>query len=60
VTAGTSWLTGAFSKVAKAGNVAGTKTREKFNMAVSNLTTKVRHSHSLKIICCYFISSTKI
>ncbi|CAI8613628.1 unnamed protein product [Vicia faba] len=40
VTAGTSWLTGAFSKVAKAGNVAGTKTREKFNMAVSNLTTK--------------------
>lgn len=40
VTAGTSWLTGAFSKVAKAGNIAGTKTREKFNMAVSNLTTK--------------------
>jgi hypothetical protein len=60
VTAGTSWLTGAFSKVAKAGNIAGTKTREKFNMAVSNLTTKVGHSHSLKIICCYFISSTKI
>jgi hypothetical protein len=41
VTAGTTWLTGAFSKVARAGNVAGTKTREKFNMAVSNLTSKV-------------------
>lgn len=40
VTAGTTWLTGAFSKVARAGNVAGTKTREKFNMAVSNLTSK--------------------
>ncbi|XP_004493189.1 binding partner of ACD11 1 [Cicer arietinum] len=40
VTAGTAWLNGAFSKVAKAGNVAGTKTREKFNIAVSNLTAK--------------------
>lgn len=51
VTAGTSWLTGAFSKVAKAGNVAGTKTREKFNMAVSNLTTKVGHSYLPNHIC---------
>ncbi|PSS15822.1 Binding partner of like [Actinidia chinensis var. chinensis] len=40
VTAGASWLNGAFSKVAKAGQVAGTKTREKWNMAVSNLTSK--------------------
>ncbi|XVF30770.1 hypothetical protein REPUB_Repub16aG0087300 [Reevesia pubescens] len=40
VNAGTSWLNGAFSKVAKAGQVAGTKTREKFNIAMSNLTTK--------------------
>ncbi|XP_014491412.1 binding partner of ACD11 1 [Vigna radiata var. radiata] len=40
VTAGTAWLNGAFSKVAKAGHVASTKTREKFNLAVSNLTTK--------------------
>ncbi|KAJ0014514.1 hypothetical protein Pint_20075 [Pistacia integerrima] len=31
VTAGTVWLNGAFSKVARAGQVAGTKTREKFN-----------------------------
>lgn len=41
VTAGTAWLNGAFSKVARAGQVAGTKTREKFNLAVSNLTAKV-------------------
>ncbi|XWS42699.1 hypothetical protein CRYUN_Cryun16bG0036600 [Craigia yunnanensis] len=40
VTAGTAWLNGAFSKVAKAGQVAGTKTREKFNIAMSNLTAK--------------------
>ncbi|XP_021624307.1 binding partner of ACD11 1 isoform X1 [Manihot esculenta] len=40
VTAGTAWLNGAFSKVARAGQVAGTKTREKFNLAVSNLTAK--------------------
>ncbi|XWS57874.1 hypothetical protein CRYUN_Cryun09bG0210800 [Craigia yunnanensis] len=38
VTAGTAWLNGAFSKVAKAGQVAGTKTREKVNLAMSNLT----------------------
>ncbi|XP_027359087.1 binding partner of ACD11 1-like isoform X2 [Abrus precatorius] len=40
VTAGTAWLNGAFTKVAKVGQVAGTKTREKFHLAVSNLTTK--------------------
>ncbi|RQO99016.1 hypothetical protein POPTR_013G055100v4 [Populus trichocarpa] len=40
VSAGTAWLNGAFSKVAKAGQVAGTKTRAKFNSAVSNLTAK--------------------
>ncbi|XP_071706363.1 binding partner of ACD11 1-like [Rutidosis leptorrhynchoides] len=40
VTAGAAWLNGAFGKVAKAGQVAGTKTREKWNMAVSNMTAK--------------------
>ncbi|AQK62876.1 RNA-binding region RNP-1 [Zea mays] len=40
VSAGTSWLNGAFSKVAKAGHVAGSRTREKFQLAVSNLTAK--------------------
>ncbi|XP_076890150.1 binding partner of ACD11 1-like [Bidens hawaiensis] len=40
VTAGTAWLNGAFGKVAKAGQVAGTKTRQKWNMAVSNLSAK--------------------
>ncbi|CAA0818760.1 RNA binding (RRM/RBD/RNP motifs) family protein [Striga hermonthica] len=40
VTAGTTWLNGAFSKVAKAGQVAGTKTRDKWNLALSNLTAK--------------------
>lgn len=40
VTAGTSWLNGAFTKVAKAGQEAGTKTREKWNLALSNLTAK--------------------
>ena len=40
MTAGTAWLSGAFSKVAKAGNVAGMKTREKLQIAVSNLTSK--------------------
>ncbi|XP_076908713.1 binding partner of ACD11 1-like [Bidens hawaiensis] len=40
VTAGAAWLNGAFGKVAKAGQVAGTKTRHKWNLAVSNLTTK--------------------
>ncbi|GMI65059.1 BPA1-Like 4 [Hibiscus trionum] len=40
VTAGTAWLNGAFSKVAKAGQVAGTKTKEKLNLAMSNLTAK--------------------
>ncbi|CAN6297781.1 unnamed protein product [Urochloa humidicola] len=40
VSAGTSWLNGAFSKVARAGHVAGSRTREKFQIAVSNLTAK--------------------
>ncbi|OVA12292.1 RNA recognition motif domain [Macleaya cordata] len=38
VTAGAAWFSGAFNKVAKVGQVAGTKTREKFQLAVSNLT----------------------
>lgn len=42
VTAGTTWLNGAFGKVAKAGQVAGTKTKAKWSMALSNLTAKVR------------------
>ena len=42
VTAGTAWLNGAFGKVAKVGHVAGAKTKEKFQLAVSNLTAKVR------------------
>lgn len=41
VTAGTAWLNDAFNKVARAGQVVGTKTREKFNLAVSSLTAKV-------------------
>lgn len=41
MTAGSAWLNGAFGKVAKAGQVAGTKTRAKWNVAVSNLTAKV-------------------
>lgn len=40
-TAGAAWLNGAFTKVARAGQVAGSKTREKFHLAVSNLTAKV-------------------
>lgn len=42
VTSGAAWLNGAFSKVAKAGQVAGTKTKEKWNLALSNLTAKDR------------------
>ena len=45
MTAGTAWLNGAFTKVTKAGQIAGTKTREKFHMAVSNLTAKVSSVH---------------
>ncbi|MQL74757.1 hypothetical protein Taro_007132 [Colocasia esculenta] len=41
VAAGTTWLNGAFSKVAKASHVAGMKTREKFQLAVTNLTAKI-------------------
>jgi hypothetical protein len=63
VSAGTAWLNGAFSKVAKAGQVAGTKTRAKFNSAVSNLTAKVGSTlganiirWTLKIISLYIYS----
>ncbi|KAK9156976.1 hypothetical protein Scep_003550 [Stephania cephalantha] len=38
VTAGAAWFNGAFGKMAKATQAAGTKTREKFKLAVSNLT----------------------
>ncbi|KAG0468733.1 hypothetical protein HPP92_018061 [Vanilla planifolia] len=40
VIAGTSWLNGAFGKVSRVGHVAGSKTREKFQLAVSNFTAK--------------------
>jgi hypothetical protein len=50
VSAGTAWLNGAFSKVARAGQVAGTKTREKFNLAVSNLTAKVGSTRGASIL----------
>ncbi|PKU69651.1 binding partner of ACD11 1 isoform X1 [Dendrobium catenatum] len=40
VIAGTSWLNGAFGKVARVGHVASSKTKEKFQFAVSNLTAK--------------------
>ncbi|KAE8731730.1 hypothetical protein F3Y22_tig00002684pilonHSYRG00044 [Hibiscus syriacus] len=49
VTAGTAWLNGAFSKVAKAGQVAGTKTKEKLNLAMSNLTAKCRMQLQCKL-----------
>ncbi|KAK4378133.1 hypothetical protein RND71_004429 [Anisodus tanguticus] len=44
VNAGAAWLNGAFTKVAKAGQVAGTKTREKWSFALSNLTAKVTNN----------------
>ncbi|KAF8403440.1 hypothetical protein HHK36_011544 [Tetracentron sinense] len=47
VTAGTTWLNGAFSRVAKVGQVAGTKTKEKFQLAISNLTAKVGSVNTL-------------
>ena len=50
MSAGTAWLNGAFSKVARAGQVAGTKTREKFNLAVSNLTAKVGSTRGASIL----------
>ncbi|XP_010496615.1 PREDICTED: binding partner of ACD11 1 isoform X1 [Camelina sativa] len=40
VTAGAAWFSGAFSKVARVGQVAGSKTKEKFNLAVSNISSK--------------------
>ncbi|KAL2481790.1 RNA binding (RRM/RBD/RNP motif) family protein [Abeliophyllum distichum] len=42
VTSGAAWLNGAFNKVAKVGQVAGTKTKEKWNLALSNMTAKDR------------------
>ncbi|XP_074557167.1 binding partner of ACD11 1-like isoform X2 [Curcuma longa] len=42
VTAGTAWLQGAFDKVAVAGQVATAKTREKFQLAMTNMTSKDR------------------
>ncbi|CAH9061807.1 unnamed protein product [Cuscuta europaea] len=40
VTAGAAWLNGAFNRVAKAGQAASTKTREKWNSTFSNMTAK--------------------
>ncbi|CAH2051367.1 unnamed protein product [Thlaspi arvense] len=40
VTAGAAWFSGAFSKVARVGQMAGSKTKEKFNLAVSNIASK--------------------
>ncbi|KAK4432653.1 Binding partner of ACD11 1 [Sesamum alatum] len=40
VATGTAWLNDAFNKVAKAGQAAGVKTREKWNLAFSNLVAK--------------------
>ncbi|KAJ3673264.1 hypothetical protein LUZ60_006638 [Juncus effusus] len=57
VTAGTSWLNGAFSKVARAGNVAGLKTREKFQVAVSNLTAK---DPAYKCVITFYIWSERL
>ncbi|KAJ0793746.1 putative RNA recognition motif domain, nucleotide-binding alpha-beta plait domain superfamily [Helianthus annuus] len=53
VTAGAAWLNGAFGKVAKAGQAAGTKTRHKWNLAVSNLTTKVCIRTNFRSNICY-------
>ena len=50
MSAGTTWLNGAFSKVARVGQVAGTKTREKFNLVVSNLIAKVRSTRRASIL----------
>ncbi|KAK3028699.1 hypothetical protein RJ639_038952, partial [Escallonia herrerae] len=51
VTAGRAWLNGAFGKVAKAGQVAGTKTRDKWNTAVSNMTAKMFILVYLPLFC---------
>ncbi|ESQ50656.1 hypothetical protein EUTSA_v10022812mg [Eutrema salsugineum] len=40
VTAGAAWFSGAFSKVARVGQIASSKTKEKFNLAVSNIASK--------------------
>ncbi|KAG6412187.1 hypothetical protein SASPL_124857 [Salvia splendens] len=53
VTAGTSWLNGAFTKVAKVGQVAGSKTREKWNMALSNIRAKSLNIDFIPYISAY-------
>ncbi|CAA7025592.1 unnamed protein product [Microthlaspi erraticum] len=45
VTAGAAWFSGAVSKVARVGQIAGSKTKEKFNLAVSDITSKVTHQN---------------
>lgn len=55
VTAGTAWLNGAFGKVAKVGNMAGAKTKEKFQLAVANLTVKVRPTITVFLYVIYRI-----
>lgn len=50
VTAGATWLNGAFSKMAKTGHVAGVKARERFQMAVTNLTAKVSFTFTTTIL----------
>ncbi|KAL8129477.1 hypothetical protein V2J09_018632, partial [Rumex salicifolius] len=61
VTAGTAWFNGAFNRVAKAGQVAGTKTKQKFHMAMSNLTAKVgffyKRSYQSVFIVIVFINT---
>lgn len=42
-------VNGAFTKVAKARQVAGTKTREKFHLAVSNLAVKVGYALAMSL-----------
>ncbi|PRQ32460.1 hypothetical protein RchiOBHm_Chr5g0046611 [Rosa chinensis] len=65
VTVAAAWFNGAFSKVAKTGQAAGTKTREKFHMVVSNLTAKVGLLHSVlftqnKVACVYPPSNNQL
>ncbi|XP_078430854.1 RNA binding (RRM/RBD/RNP motifs) family protein isoform X2 [Wolffia australiana] len=40
VATGTAWFNGAFSRVARAGHMAGMRTKEKFQTAVSNFSAK--------------------
>lgn len=55
MTAGAAWFSGAFSKVARVGQIAGSKTKEKFNLAVSNMASKVSHQtnpHFIVLLGC--------